>query len=117
MLSQAQQYFKQYEPTMMRQAFERTITPAGSSDAFDQSINQQVMNDTAAFRLWQSNTARTIDQTKFTTLHSFLKENKYTAVQKLRDVACVENCVNFDQFKKAMLDFCKNTYIPEIDMV
>lgn len=117
MLTQAQHYFKQNEPTMMSPGFERTITPAGRSGAFDQSINQRAMNDTAAFRRQQSNTASTIDQNKFTTLHSFLKENVYTAVQKFRDVAGGENCVNFDQFKKAMLDFCKNTNIPEIDMV
>ena len=76
------------------------------------------MNDTAAFRRQQSNPPSTgPDQSKFTTLHSFLKENVYTAVQKFREVAGGVNSVNFDQFKKEMLDFCKNTSIPETDMI
>jgi hypothetical protein len=61
---------------MMSPSFEQRNVSGG---ALDQSINQRAMNDTAAFRRQQSNGSGA-NHAKFTTLHSFLKEQVYGAV-------------------------------------
>ncbi len=52
----------------------------------------------------------------FKSLSELLKQNAYDAIKFFRDFAKGEISVNFEQFRGAMTEFCKNQSIPQEDI-